>query len=300
MEASVPVNAQVKKAKRATSLQKAWYRFTRRRAAVVGLVFVLFEIVFTLTAPLFAKVGIINDPYDFIGQSYQPPSSQHLFGTDEFGRDLFSRIVFGAQVSYAVGIGATVIGSLAGLIIGSMGGLIGGWIDFVIMRIIDVLSSVPTLLLFILLMIALPGGGSFIKIIFAMSITGWIGTARLVRGQVLTLKQTDYVRAARAMGASTRHIILSHMLRNSMTPIIISAALGVPGAMFGEAGLSFIGLGISPPTPSWGQMIGAYQTSIQAWPWLVIYPATVLAITMLAWILMGDGLRDAMDPNIRI
>jgi oligopeptide transport system permease protein len=166
------------------------------------------------------------------------------------------------------------------------------------MRIIDVLSSVPTLLLYILLMIAI--GGSLLNIIVAMSITGWIGIARLVRGQVLSLKQTDYVRAATAMGANTNQIITAHMLRNSMTPVIISAALGVPGAMFGEAALSFLGLGIAPPTPSWGQMIGTYQASVQAWPWLVIWPAVVLAITMLAWILLGDGLRDALDPNIRV
>jgi ABC-type dipeptide/oligopeptide/nickel transport system permease subunit len=298
MEASVPITVQVKKPKRATSLQKAWYRFTRRRAAVAGLVFVLFEVVFTLSAPIFVKVGIIDDPYAFVGVSYEPPSRRHLFGTDEFGRDLLSRIVFGAQVSYAVGIGANVIGTAIGLVIGSMAGLIGGKLEYAIMRVIDVLSSVPTLLLYILLMIAL--GGSLVNIIVAMSITGWIGIARLVRGQVLSLKQTDYVRAARAMGANTNQIITAHMLRNTMTPIIISAALGVPGAMFGEAALSFIGLGIAPPTPSWGQMIGTYQAWIQAWPWLVIYPAVVLAITMLAWILMGDGLRDALDPNIRV
>ncbi len=298
MEASVPAVGQVKRVRRAGALQKAWFRFTRRKAAVAGLIFILFEIVFTLTAPLFVKAKIIYDPYTFSAQSYQPPSSQHLFGTDEFGRDVLSRIIFGAQVSYAVGIGANVSGTVIGLIIGSMAGLIGGWLDYLIARIIDVLSSVPTLLLYILLMIAL--GGSLTNIIVAMSITGWIGIARLVRGQVLSLKQTDYVRAARAMGANTSQIITAHLLRNSMTPVIISAALGVPGAMFGEASLSFLGLGIAPPTPSWGQMIGLYQASVQAWPWLVVFPAIVLAITMLAWILMGDGLRDALDPNIRV
>jgi oligopeptide transport system permease protein len=299
MEASVPVMAQVKKDKRATSLQKAWSRFTRRRAAVAGLIFILFELVFALTGPLLVKAGAIYDPYfnDYMS-SYQAPSIKHLFGTDEFGRDMVSRIIFGAQVSYAVGIGANVTGMVLGLIIGSFAALSGGWLDFLVMRIIDVLSSVPTLLLYILLMIAL--GGSLFNIILAMSITGWIGIARLVRGQVLSLKQTDYVRAATAMGANTSQIITAHMLRNSMTPIIISAALGVPGAMFGEAALSYLGLGIAPPTPSWGQIIGYYQASIQAWPWLVIFPAVVLAITMLAWILLGDGLRDALDPNIRV
>jgi ABC-type dipeptide/oligopeptide/nickel transport system permease subunit len=299
MEASVPVIGQVKRVKRAGALQKAWYRFTRRRAAVAGLAFILFEIVFTLCAPILVDLKIIYYPYynDYTA-TYQPPSAKHLFGTDEFGRDMVSRIIYGAQVSYAVGIGANVIGMVLGLIIGSMAGLRGGWLDYLVMRIIDVLSSVPTLLLYILLMMAL--GGSLLNIIVAMSITGWIGIARLVRGQVLSLKQTDYVRAARAMGANTSQIITSHMLRNSMTPVIISAALGVPGAMFGEAALSYLGLGIAPPTPSWGQMIGYYQASIQAWPWLVIFPALILALTMLAWILMGDGLRDALDPNIRV
>jgi oligopeptide transport system permease protein len=285
--------------KRVSSLHKAWNRFTRRKAAVAGLIFILFEIIFSLTAPLFKEAKLIYDPYyNNYAISYQAPSLQHPFGTDEFGRDMVSRVIYGAQVSYAVGLGATAAGMILGLIVGSIAGLTGGWLDFVIMRIIDVLSSVPTLLLYILLMIAI--GGSLLNIIVAMSITGWIGVARLVRGQVLTLKQTDYVRAATAMGANTTHIISAHMLRNSMTPVIIAGALGVPGAMFGEAALSFLGLGIAPPTPSWGQMIGYYQASIQAWPWLVIYPAIVLAITMLAWILLGDGLRDAMDPNIRV
>ncbi|MGE5221904.1 MAG: ABC transporter permease [Omnitrophica WOR_2 bacterium] len=299
MEGSVTVMAPVRKAKRATSLQKAWHRFTRRKAAVFALVFVLLQILLALAGPLLVKAKVIYDPYfnDYIS-SYQGPSIKHLFGTDEFGRDMVSRVIFGGQVSYAVGIGANLTGMILGLIIGSIAALRGGWLDFIVMRIIDVLSSVPTLLLYILLMIAL--GGSLFNIILAMTITGWIGIARLVRGQVLSLKQTDYVRAARAMGANTNQIVAAHLLRNSMTPVIISAALGVPGAMFGEAALSYLGLGIAPPTPSWGQIIGYYQASVQAWPWLVIYPALVLAMTMLAWILMGDGLRDALDPNIRI
>ncbi len=299
MAASVPAIGQIKTAKRATSLQKAWYRFTRRRAAVGGLIFILLEIVVALGAPLLVDAHIIYDPYyNDYAATYSPPTSVHPFGTDDFGRDVVSRVIYGAQVSYAVGVGSQLIVTILGLAIGSLAGLAGGWVDYLVMRIIDVLSSVPMLLFYILMMIAL--GGSLINIILALSITGWIGVARLVRGQVLTLKQTDYVRAARAMGASSNQIILSHMLRNSMTPVIISAALGVPGSMFAEAGLSFLGLGIAPPIPSWGQMIGVYQTFINAWPWLVIFPAIVLAITMLAWILLGDGLRDALDPNIRV
>jgi oligopeptide transport system permease protein len=299
MGASVPVIGEIKKAKRATSLQKAWYRFTRRRAAVAGLAFILFEMLLIPLAPLLKDMKLIYDPYfnDYTA-TYQGPSIKHLFGTDDFGRDVLSRVIYGAQVSYAVGVGSQVLVTIIGLAIGSLAGLLGGWLDYIVMRVIDILSSVPTLLLYILMMIAL-GAGLF-NVLLAMSITGWIGIARLVRGQVLSLKQTDYVRASRAMGASTNQIIMSHMLRNSMTPVIISAALGVPGSMFGEAGLSFLGLGIAPPTPSWGQMIGTYQTYITAWPWLVIFPSVVLAITMLAWILLGDGLRDALDPNIRV
>lgn len=299
MDTTVSAIPEIKKARRVSSLEKAWYRFTRRKAAVVGLAFIIFEIVMALGAPLLVQAKIIYDPYYYdYSSTYRPPSLVHLMGTDDFGRDVLARVIFGAQVSYAVGVGSQLIVTILGLAIGSLAGLIGGWVDYIVMRVIDVLSSIPTLLLYILLMIAL--GAGLMNVILAMSITGWIGVARLVRGQVLSLKQTDYVRAARAMGAGNNQIILAHILRNSMTPVIISAALGVPGAMFGEAGLSFLGLGIAPPTPSWGQMIGVYQTFIVAWPWLVIAPAIVLAITMLAWILMGDGLRDALDPNIRV
>ena len=183
MEATVSIKRQ--KVKRVSSLQKAWYRFTRRKAAVAGLAFIIFELVFTLSSPLLVKLGVIYDPYyNNYAVSYQPPSMQHPFGTDEFGRDMVSRIIYGAQVSYAVGLGANISGMLIGLLIGSIAGLSGGWLDYMIMRVIDVLSSVPSLLLYILLMIAL--GGSLINIIVAMSITGWIGVARLVRGQVLS------------------------------------------------------------------------------------------------------------------
>jgi ABC-type dipeptide/oligopeptide/nickel transport system permease subunit len=184
-----------------------------------------------------------------------------------------------------------------GLPLGAVAGLVGGWLDYSLSRVIDVLSSIPGLLLYILLMIAL--GAGLENIIIAMSLTGWIGVARLVRGQVLTLKESDFVRAARAMGAGTSWIVRTHILRNSLTPVIVSMTVGVPGAMFGEAGLSFLGLGVPPPTPSWGQMIGIYQGFVRTAPHLVLYPAIILAITMLVWIILGDGVRDALDPNIR-
>ena len=167
-----------------------------------------------------------------------------------------------------------------------------------LMRVIDVFSSIPILLFYTLMLVAL--GSGFWNIIIAMALTGWIGIARLVRGQVLSLKETDYVRAARAMGGRTRHIVLTHLVRNSLTPVIVALALGVPGAMFAEAGLSFLGLGIASPQASWGQMIGLYQGYIQSSWHLTVFPALVLAATLLAWFALGDGVRDALDPSLRV
>ncbi len=246
------------------------------------------------------------DPYysDYTA-TYQKPNAKYLLGTDDMGRDVLSRIIYGTRVSYSVGVLSQVCIVIIGLPIGAIAGLIGGWVDYVTMRVIDVLSSIPGMLLYILLMVALGGGSGNVfqalsNIILAMSLTGWIGIARLVRGQVLSLKESDFVRAARSMGADNTWIIKTHILRNALTPVVISMTLGVPGAMFGEAGLSFLGLGIAPPTPSWGQMIGIYQSFARTWPHLILYPALVLAVTMLAWILLGDGVRDALDPNIRM
>jgi len=262
---------------------------------MIALGFIIMQVLVAIFAPWIVP----HNPYsgDYTA-TWQLPNSKYWLGTDDLGRDVLSRLIYGTRVSLGVGIFSQLVIVLIGLPIGALAGLLGGWVDYIIMRIVDVLSALPGLLLYILIMIAL--GSGFINIIIAMSVTGWIGIARLVRGQVLSLKETDYVRAARAMGASQGHIVATHLIRNSLTPVIVAVTLGVPGAMFSEAGLSFLGLGISPPTPSWGQMIGLYQSYIQPWWHLVVFPAILLAITMLAWILVGDGLRDALDPSIRI
>jgi len=285
----------MKPIKRSSTLAIAWSRFLRQKMAVVAMVFILVEILMAIFAPLIAPY----DPYysDYTA-TYQSPSAEHWMGTDDLGRDILSRIIYGARVSYAVGIFSQLVIVMLGLPIGALAGLVGGSVDYVLMRLIDVMSSIPGLLLYILLMIAL--GGGLQNIIIAMSITGWIGIARLVRGQVLSLKESDFVRASRSMGAETSWITRKHIIRNTLSPVIVSMTLGVPGAMFAEAGLSFLGLGIPPPTPSWGQMIGVYQSYARSWPHLVVFPALVLAITMLAWIVLGDGVRDALDPNIRM
>jgi ABC-type dipeptide/oligopeptide/nickel transport system permease subunit len=287
--------AQIPKTRRGSSLALALRRFLTRKMAVAALIFIVLEILMAVFAPYIAPY----DPYysDYTA-TYQPPSAKHWLGTDDLGRDVLSRLIFGARVSYAVGILSQVALVIIGLPIGAFAGLVGGKLDYALMRLIDILSAIPGLLLYILLMIAL--GAGLPNMIIAMSITGWIGIARLVRGQVLSLKESDFVRASRSMGGNTSWVTRKHILRNTLSPVIVSMTLGVPGAMFAEAGLSFLGLGIPPPTPSWGQMIGVYQTFIRSWPHLLLYPALLLAITMLAWILLGDGLRDALDPNIRI
>ncbi len=277
------------------TLWHAWRRFRRNRLAMAALGFIALEILVAIFAPWVAPY----DPYqpDF-ANTWQQPSAAHWLGTDDLGRDVLSRLIYGARISISVGILSQLVIVLIGLPIGALAGLLGGWPDYIVMRLIDVLSSIPTILFYILLLIAL--GAGFGNIIIAMALTGWIGIARLVRGQVLSLKETDYVRAARAMGGGAGHIVLTHLVRNAMTPVIVTLALGVPAAMFAEAGLSFLGLGIASPRASWGQMIGLYQGYIQTSWHLTVFPAIVLAVTLLAWFLVGDGVRDALDPSLRV
>jgi ABC-type dipeptide/oligopeptide/nickel transport system permease subunit len=285
---------QIQPVRRASTGALAWKRFLRSKVAVGALIFIILQ----LLVAIFAQFLAPYDPYysDYT-VTYAAPSAQHWLGTDDLGRDLLSRLIYGTRVSYAVGLLSQLAIIVIGLPLGAMAGLAGGWFDFVLTRIIDILSSIPGLLLYILLVIAL--GPGLRSILIAMSLTGWIGIARLIRGQVLTLKESDFVRASRSMGAGTGWIMRAHIARNSLTPVIVSMTLGVPGAMFGEAGLSFLGLGIPAPTPSWGQMIGVYASYVRTSPHLILYPSLILALTMLAWILLGDGVRDALDPNIR-
>ena len=277
------------------TLWQVWRRFRRNRLAAIALAVIGLQLVIALFAPWIAPY----DPYasDYAA-TWQKPNAAHWLGTDDLGRDVLARLIYGSRISISVGILSQFVIVLIGLPLGALAGILGGWFDFILMRVIEVLSSIPTILLYVLLMIAL--GAGFGNIIIAMALTGWIGIARLVRGQVLSLKETDYVRAARAMGGGTRHIVLTHLVRNAMTPVIVSLALGVPGAMFAEAGLSFLGLGIASPRASWGQMIGLYQGYIQSSWHLTVFPAIVLAVTLLAWFLVADGVRDALDPSLRM
>jgi len=275
--------------------QAFWFRFRHNRRAMIALGFIILEILAAVFAPVVAPYPPDKIHYEAL---WSLPTKDHWMGTDDLGRDVLSRIIYGGRVSISVGVLAQTMQVLIGLPIGAIAGLLGGWIDYAFMRLIDILSSVPSLLLYLLMMLVLPRG--FGSIIIALSVTGWIGIARLVRGQVLSLKATDYVRAARGMGANTRHIIVAHLLRNTLSPVMVSVTLGIPGAMMAEAGLSFLGIGISPPMSSWGQMIGLYQAYIQTSWHLTVFPALVLSVTMLAWFTLGDGLRDAFDPSIQV
>jgi len=269
-------------------------RFRRNRPAVAALCFIVLEVLLALLAPWVAPYDPLQGDF---AATWQRPNGLHWLGTDDLGRDVLSRLIYGARVSVGVGVLSQLVIALVGLPVGALAGLKGGWVDYALMRVIDVLSSLPAMLFYVLLMVAL--GAGFSNLIIAMAATGWIGIARLVRGQVLSLKETDYVRASRAMGGGTRHIIRTHLLRNAATPVIVALALGIPGAMFAEAGLSFLGLGIPSPQASWGQMVGMYQPYIRTAWHLTVFPSAVLAVTMLAWFLLGDGIRDALDPSAR-
>jgi ABC-type dipeptide/oligopeptide/nickel transport system permease subunit len=278
--------------RRSGLLRKSWQRLLRDKWGMFALAMIVLTLLIAVFAPLIA-------PYDPLVGDYaavlQHPSREHIMGTDQFGRDVFSRVIYGARISMAVGLLSQLALVIIGVPIGAVAGLRGKWVDYVIMRIVDVMSSLPSLLFYILLMIVL--GRGLMNIVLAMAITGWITIARLVRGQVLSLRASDYVRASTAMGAKDGWVISRHLIRNSLTPVIVAVTLGVPGAIFAEAGLSLLGVGIPPPTPSWGQMIAEGSQYFRTHAYLIIFPSAALTLTILFWMLLGDALQKALDPS---
>lgn len=272
----------------------AWIRLRRNKLAVAGGVVIIIVALAAIFAPFIT-------PYDFAKQDMnailQTPNSQHWFGTDGLGRDVFARLLYGARTSLSVGIFTQFIVLFIGLPIGAFAGSIGGRVDNLLMRFVDIMYGFPDILLIILLRSIL--GGSIYMIFLAIGLVSWVNVARLVRGQVLSLRQRDFVSAARAMGGSTGYITFRHLLPNSLGPIIVAVTFGVPRAIFSEAALAYIGIGIKPPTPSWGAMIRDGADVIFAAPYLVVVPAVAIAVLMLAFTFLGDGLRDALDPRLR-
>lgn len=275
--------------------QDVWRRLYKNKLAILGLsiIFVLF---------VMALIGPMLVPYSYSDQSLlntnQPPSAEHWFGTDEFGRDMFARTWYGARISLFIGLTAAVIDFLIGVVYGGIAGYKGGRTDNVMMRIVEVLYGLPYLLVVILLMVVM-GPGLF-TIIVALTATGWIGMARMVRGQVLQLRNYEYVLASRTLGGGTPWIIRKHLLPNTMGPIIVQMTLTVPGAIFAEAFLSFLGLGVQAPIASWGVMANdGLPTILSGHWWRLFFPAFFISLTMFAFNVLGDGLRDALDPKLR-
>jgi peptide/nickel transport system permease protein len=258
----------------------------------VGLVLVLLTVVSAIAAPWVV-------PYDPASQQLtlrlDPPSFAHPFGLDELGRDIFSRVLAGARVSLFVGITVVGISSAVGVFLGSVAGYFGGWLDDVISRVIDVLLAFPGILLAIALVAVL--GPSLANVVMALSVIGWVGYARLVRGQVLKARELEFVQAARALGARTPRILLRHVVPTAVPAVTVQATLGMAGAILAEASLSFLGLGVQPPTPSWGTMLNGGRLHLLDAPHLTIFPGAAIAALVLGFNFLGDGLRDALDPK---
>lgn len=272
----------------------AFIRLRRNRLAVAGAAVILLIILAAIFVPIFSRYQYDKQDVMSILES---PSWEHLLGTDQLGRDVFIRLVYGARTSLAVGIFTQIIILTIGIPIGAFAGSLGGKTDNYLMRFVDVMYAFPDILLVILLRSIL--GGSIYMIFLAIGLVNWVSVARLIRGQVLSLKQRDFVTAARAMGGSPEYRTFRHLIPNSLGPIIVLVTFSVPRAIFMEAALSYIGIGVQPPTPSWGAMIRDGYDVIFAAPYLVFFPAIAIAILMLAFTFLGDGLRDAMDPRLR-
>ena len=268
-------------------------RFSRNRLSVIGAVTVLLLITISLLAPFIA-------PYDptaiDVRHTLSPPSKTHLLGTDELGRDLLSRIIWGSRVSLKVGFVAVGIAIVIGIVIGAIAGFYGGKVDAILMRFVDIMLAFPTFFL-ILAVIAILEPNIF-TIMAVIGITSWMDVARLVRAEFLSLKERDFVGAARAVGVSDTRLIFRHILPNALSPVFVAATFGVAGAILIESGLSFLGLGVQPPDPSWGNILTSGKDNIEIAWWLSLYPGLAILITVLSYNLVGEGLRDALDPRL--
>jgi ABC-type dipeptide/oligopeptide/nickel transport system permease subunit len=269
-------------------------RLLRNFAFMLGLVLTVALVLIALAAPLIAPF----DPnIQDTSRRLEPPSHDHLLGLDDLGRDVLSRIVWGARVSLRVGFSVVFLASIIGITLGAVSGYFGGWTDTIVMRITDILLAFPGILLAIALVAVL--GPSLNNVILALSIIGWVGYARLVRGQVLKVREMEYVTAAKALGAKSPRVIVLHVLPNVINPVIVMATLGLAGAILSEASLSFLGLGVQPPTPSWGAMLTAGRRYLGLANHLAIYPGVAIMLAVMGLNFLGDGLIDALDPKYR-
>ncbi len=267
-------------------------KFLKNKLAVSGLAAILFLVVIAVFAPSLSRYNPIEG--DII-QRLSPPSAAHIFGTDELGRDVFTRMIYGTRISVTIGIVAVSISVLIGVSLGLLSGYFGGRTDDILMRFVDIMLCFPTFFL-ILMVIAFLGANIF-NVIIVIGLTSWTGLARLVRGETLSVKERDFIVAAEGLGLSRPRIIFVHILPNVIAPVIVSSIFGVGGAILTESGLSFLGLGVQPPTPSWGNILTSGKDYIHIAWWLSLFPGLAILITVLGWNLLGDGLRDVFDPR---
>ena len=277
-----------------TYWQDVWQRFRRDPLALMGLAVILIMGIMAIVMPMVS-------PYTYSGMNPaamdQGPSWAHPCGTDQMGRDLFIRIMYGARISLTIGIVAAAINFVIGVIYGGLSGYIGGRVDMVMMRIVDILSSLPSLLYILLIMLLF--GSSVPSVILALCFTSWIGTARVVRSEVLRLKHSEYVLASRLAGGRTWHLLIAHLVPNAMGPIIVSTAFLIPNAIFSEAFLSFLGIGIQAPMASWGSLANDAIPKMLSQPYQLFFPVLAICLTMFSFNFIGDGLRDALDPRLK-
>ena len=274
--------------------QDAWLRLKKDKMAIAGLCFIVFLMLLALIGPMFSSIGYADQDFNNVNAG---PSYEHWFGTDSLGRDLFIRVLYGARISLSIGLIASLINLVIGVLYGGISGLMGGKVDRIMMNIVDVLYSVPTLLYVILLMVVFKPG--LLNIFIALGISYWLQMARIVRGQVLSIKEQEFVLAAISMGASKWRLLTKHLIPNAVGAIVVSWSLSIPDAIFTEAFLSFIGLGVSAPMASWGVLASEGINSMRGYPFQLFFPAAAISLTMLAFNFLSDGLRDALDPKMR-
>lgn len=279
----------------------AWRRLKKNKLAIIAAVWIIFIVLVALTADLWVPKTLGSpttiDSASMKEMSRLPPSFEHPFGTDTLGRDVLCRVIYGARISLAVGVLATAISTVLGLIAGALAAYNGGWWDTIIMRTADVFLAFPYTL-FVIAMLAVIGPG-IQNVFIAIGILGWPSIARVFRSAILSVKENDYVDAARAMGASNARIIIRHIFPNSVASVVVYATMNIGGAILTESALSFLGMGVVPPDPSWGIMIQDGQTYLATEPWLMIMPGIAILTTVLAFTLLGDGLRDALDVKMK-
>ncbi len=277
-----------------TLYRDAWNRLKKNKLAIASFILLVILALVAIFAPLIA-------PYDPYAQDLtrlnEPPSADHWFGIDDIGRDIFSRVVYGTQISMLVGVVCEAICVPIGVILGALAGYFGGWVDSIISRIIEIFASFPMILFAIAIMFIL--GPGVMNVFIAIGVIGWTGLARMIRGQIMQLKEKEFIEAARASGASNMKIIFRHLIPNCLSTIIVVITLDIPGDIMLESTLSFVGLGVQPPTPSWGSMISEGRKFIRQNVWYSFFPGLAIMLVVLAFNTLGDGVRDALDPKLK-